>query len=215
MSERIKLFKRRQNFNAQNIKTLMTEKWQVVLLISLFWAGLFIGSFYINNAEGEIAKQISSIMQDNFSSRGEDTTLAIFSNSLIKYGIFLALTFFFGICGLGYPIVIMIPLFCGIANGLMSGYLYQNFGITGLFYCLLTMYPSLAISVVSLIMGACESMEMSKTILAILTDKHHLSSENPLKRYAYQYAILTGIIILACITEIILCHFFLGKFNIF
>ena len=215
MSERIKLFKRRQNFNTQNIKTLMTEKWQVVLLISLFWAGLFIGSFYINNAEGEIAKQVSSIMQDNFSSREGSNTFAIFSDALIKYGIFLALAFFLGLCGLGYPIVVTIPLFCGIANGLMSGYLYQTFGITGLFYCLLTMYPSLAISVVSLIMGACESMEMSKTILAILTDKHHLSSENPLKRYAYQYAILTAIIIFASITELILCYFFLNRFALF
>ncbi len=212
MSERIKLYKRGMS---SDLKTLMTEKWQVVLLISLFWAGLFIGSFFINNAEGEIVTRINAIMQYNFSSREEDTIFAIFSDALIKYGVFLTLAFFFGLCGLGYPIVVIVPLFCGIANGLMSGYLYQNFGISGLFYCLLTMYPSLTIAVVSLIMGACESMEMSKTILAILMDKHHLTTENPLKRYAYQYVILLAVIVLACVLEIVLCHFFLEKFGLF
>ncbi len=206
MSERIKL---------HNLKTVMTEKWQVVLLVSLFWAGLFVGSFFINNAEGEIVTQINSIMQDNFSSRSSDTLFGLFSDAFVKYGVFLALAFFFGLCGLGYPIVIIVPLLCGIANGLMTGYLYQNFGIHGLFYCLLTMYPSLAIAVVSLIMGACESMEMSKTILAILMDKHHLTTENPLKRYAYQYAILLAVIIFACLVETVLCHFFLPKIIIF
>ena len=177
MSERIKQFNRRQfHFNTQNIKTLMTEKWQVVLLISLFWAGLFIGAFYVNNAEGEIAERIKSIMHQSFSSRSSDTLRSIFSDALIKYGVFLAAAFFFGLCGLGYPITAVVPLLCGIANGLQSGYIYQAFGIKGLFYCLLTIYPALAIAVTSLILGSCESMEMSKIILKILTDKHHITT---------------------------------------
>ncbi len=215
MSERIKQFKRTTIYNTSNIKTIMTEKWQVVLLISLFTAGIFIGSFFINNAEGEIVTKISSIMHENFSGREKDTSLQLFTDAFIKYAVFLLLTFFFGLCGLGYPIVATVPLLCGIANGLMSGYLYQSFGLHGLFYCLLTIYPSLAISVTSLIIGACESMEMSKTILAILIDKHHKSTETPLKRYAYQYSILTSIVIFSCITETVLCHFFLNKFLFF
>lgn len=215
MSEKIKLFKRFRTYNVTDLKTVMTEKWQVVLLISLFWAGLFIGSFFINNAEGEILTRINAILQDNFSSRASETLPGIFFDALIKYGVFLLLAFFFGLCGLGYPIVVIIPLFCGTANGIMSGYLYQSFGLTGLFYCLLTIYPALAIAVVSLIMGSCESMEMSKTILAVLMDKHHLTTENPLKRYTYQYGILLLIVIGACIIEALLCHFFLGRFGLF
>lgn len=206
MSERIKLY---------NLKTLITERWQVVLLISLFTAGLFIGSFFINNAEGEIAGQIKTIIETNFRQRQEDQSIQIFLDALVKYAIFLFLTFFFGLCGLGYPIVATVPLLCGIANGLQSGFLYQTFGIHGLFYCLLTIYPALTLALISLIFGACESMEMSKTILAILTDKHHLTTENPLKRYAYQYTILTGIILTASLIETLLCRFLLNRFTLF
>lgn len=215
MSERIKLFKSIKAYRITDLKTVMTERWQVVLLISLFWAGLFIGSFFINNAEGEMLTRINAILHDNFSSRASDTLAGIFFDALIKYGVFLLLAFFFGLCGLGYPIVVSVPLLCGIANGIMSGYLYHNFGITGLFYCLITIYPSLTVSVVSLIMGACESMEMSKTILAVLMDKHHLTSENPLKRYAYQYSILLGIVVFSAVIEALICHFLLGKFALF
>lgn len=202
-------------YNASDLKTIMTEKWQVVLLVSLFWAGLFIGSFYINNAEGEIVNQISGIMQENFSARNTGSSLELFKDAVLKYGVFLFLAFFFGICGLGYPLVALVPLLCGIANGLMSGYLYQVFGISGLLYCLLTIYPSLVVAVVALVMGGCESLEMSKNILIMLIDKHHITVENSLKRYLYQYSILLAIIIFASIVEIFLCHFFLSKFSLF
>lgn len=216
MSERIRVSKvSKLGYKAFKIRTLMTERWQVVLLISLFWSGLIIGCIYVNSGEGETLEKMRDLISGNLSSRVEYTSFQLFKNAIFKYSVFLILSFFLGLSGVGYPFVCAVPLLCGISNGLITGYLYGTFGIKGFLYCLVTMYPSMVLSLVALIVGSCESLEMSLNIFKILADKNRISKENLLRKYGYQFFILFSLVVASGITETIVCNLFLHKFNLF
>ena len=213
MSEKTRVSKFNASYRAMKLKTIMTEKWQVVLLVSLFWAGLIIGCLYIGNAEGTMYDRLTSVITENVVGRAAYSGVQIFKSAIFKYGLFLFASFLFGLSAVGYPGVLAIPLFSGIANGIISGFVYTSFGWKGFFYCLSTLYPGLIISMVALIIGSCESLEMSVSIFKIAMDKNRLSNENTLKKYLYQYMILFGITIAACIFEVLMCNLFLPKFS--
>ena len=89
MSEKIKVSKINQlRYKSWDIKTVMIEKWQVVLLVSLFWAGMIIGCIYINK-DGDLISKIEKIIESGYAARGSYTSLKLFFNALFTHGIFL------------------------------------------------------------------------------------------------------------------------------
>ena len=215
MSEKIRVSKFNQlRYKSWDIKTVMIEKWQVVLLVSLFWAGMIIGCIYINK-DGDLIGKIEKIIESGYAARGSYTSFKLFFNALFTHGIFLLLAYIAGMSGIGYPFVCLMPLVCGISNGMVTGYIYSSFGVKGFLYCLTTVYPGLVVSLVALIIGSCESLQMSVNIFKILADKNRISTENSARKYGYQFCILMGIVVVSAILETVLCNVFLPKFNLF
>lgn len=216
MSGKIKVSElNRLHYKSLDLKALLIEKWQVVLLISLFWAGMIIGCIFINNETNELTEKIASVIEKGFSARSSYTSMQIFKNSLLTHSIFLILAYILGMSGIGYPFICLVPMICGVSNGMVSGYIYSSFGIKGFLYCLTTVYPGLLISLVALIIGSCECLQMSLQVFKILTDKNRISCENSAKKYGYQFIVLFGIVIVSAIVETLMCNIFLGKFNLF
>lgn len=216
MSEKIKVSKIAQlRYRSWDLKTIMIEKWQVVLLICLFWAGMLIGCIFINGDKSVLLSKIERIIESGYAARTEYTGFQLFKNSLLTHGLFLVLSYFFGMSAIGYPFICLIPLLCGVSNGMVTGFIYSSFGIKGFLYCLTTVYPGLVIALVALIIGSCEALHMSVDIFRILSDKNRISTENSARKYGYQFCILSGIIILSAVADTVLCNFFLERFNLF
>lgn len=202
----------KSKYNLNNLKAFLIEKWLVVLILSLFFSGMFLGSFYINHADSEITNKIIEYCKTLISTRASQTSIGIFKNGLVKYFIFIVFTYFLGLCSFGVPLIFFTPLAFGISNGILCGYIYETYSFNGLMYCVSTIYPSLMIVVILLVLGSCESFQMSIDTLKMQTDKSIVATGNLLKKYTYRYLILLGILIVACIFESLLCNLFIVRF---
>ena len=219
MSEKIRTFNnlvksKKTIYKIEGLKTFLIEKWLVILIISLFFSGMFLGSLYVNHSSGAIAEKITEYCKTLILDRSTMNNIDIFKNAICKYIIFILLTYFLGLFSLGVPFICLMPLSFGISNGVLCGYIYQNYSFRGLGYCLTTIYPSLMIVIILFILGACESIQMSIDTFKMQSDKSIVSTGNLLKKYTYRYLILVGILIVVCIFEALLCNLFFGYFGI-
>ncbi len=76
--------------------------------------------------------------------------------------------------------------------GFQSGYLYNNFELKGVLFCLLLLFPCYVITTSSLIFACDESIYMSKYLFGTITNKN-TANDISVKLYLLRYLILIAI----------------------
>ncbi len=91
----------------------------------------------------------------------------------IKYEIvFFILEFFIGTSIIGMPLVITPPIIKCFFIGYLSSYMYNQYSVKGILFCLILIYPFFAVTTSSLIFAADESIYMSKYLFDIAVKKN-------------------------------------------
>lgn len=91
----------------------------------------------------------------------------------IKYEIvFFILEFFIGTSIIGMPLVIIPPIIKCFFIGYLSSYMYNQYSVKGILFCLILIYPYFAVTTSSLIFAADESIYMSKYLFDIAVKKN-------------------------------------------
>lgn len=199
----MKRIKRIKRVDKLSVRTILIERWQPILILSLFCAGVFIGSYYINHAQGPGLEKLTSALLTWKIRRGEISGGEIFKTALIKNGLFMLVTYVLGLSGIGLPLILLTPPICGALNGVVTGYLYATDGLKGLIYSVTTIYPSLIIFIGALTLGTCESMNMSCHLFKVLINKNYIGQGESLKKYSLQFAILTIVLLVSCLIEVL------------
>ncbi len=206
MTKVITLRKKRNNyFTPKNTKRTVNnftfEKNRAILLIiaiAFILVGALAYRFFPNT---EITAQI-------------DGSLELF-NSAVWKGIFifyvqadliyLLIAFFIGTSFAG-AILSPLPLILKcIFIGFQSGYLYNQYELKGVLFCLVLLYPCYVITTSSLIFACDESIYMSKYILRTITNKN-TANDISIRLYSLRFLILLVInIICIAVNSVIVC----------
>ena len=85
------------------------------------------------------------------------SALQIFKDTLLMHGGALLMTIFLGFSLIGCPLLLLVPFFQGAGLGLVSGYFYSVYHLTGVGYCLAVLYPAALVAGAALLFSCRDS----------------------------------------------------------
>lgn len=207
MTKVITLHKKRKNYSKPEktrqkvISNFSFEKNRIVLLfisIVSILAGALIYRIFPNE---EITSLIDSSLE-LFSS-------AVWSNIFITFLqadiIYLFISLFIGTSFAGALLSPLPIILKCVYIGYQSGYLYNEYELKGVLFCLVLLYPCYVITTSSLIFACDESIYMSKYLVSTITNKN-TANDISVKLYLLRYLFLFIInIVCIAVNSAIIC----------
>lgn len=218
MSKVISLRKKKFNRKKQPVRKdrpmkrfsyLNEEKYKIILLLVSVIA-IFIGAIgYRILGDLKLSQVITNNIEILISGEFKSIFLYLFKLDFA----FILLNFFIGTSFIGSPISFISPLLKCLYLGYFSGYLYNEFELKGVLFCLLLLYPCFAITTTSLIFASNENVYMSQYIYKCLNGKNSVDNIS-IRLYLLRYLLLTVINIICIAVTSILITFIAPKIDI-
>lgn len=145
-------------YNGKKIKGLLKNS-RVVILAILFTFGMIIGAMC---TETNIINELSIHIKSYMATKSGQGILELFCNSMFSNIVFMALTVFLAFSIIGYPLIIWIPFLKGLGLGVVCGFMYVNYKLSGFGYSVLTIIPGATMSTFALVSACNYSCEYSK-----------------------------------------------------
>lgn len=185
------------------------EKYKLVLLlISIF--GILLGAIcYKITDNSQLAQIIAGICSTINSG---DFKLIFFCLFKLDFICFL-ISFFIGTSFIGSVLSFIPPAVKCLYIGYLGGYLYNEFELKGVLFCLLLLYPCFAITTTSLIFASNENVYMSKYIYNCLNGKSTTDNIS-IRLYLLRYILLITVTITGIVVASFLISFIGPKINI-
>lgn len=191
----------------------LKESWRLVLLVSVFICGLIIGAFAVKNNDSLLSSQLEEIIKTSIIKKNDLTFLKSFIDSLISDLMFLIITFSLGLCAIGIPAISVIPLIKGFSLGITGAYIYLNYSVKGVCYCLLVLFPAQIISAAILIFACNESFYMSADLFSTINNKSIIKDKNLVRLYLTRFGLLSILMILTSLFDALLSKLFSSIFS--
>jgi len=193
----------------------MKDSWRICLLLTLFITGLIIGSFVIKNNNSLLINQIEQIVKNSVTEKSSSSFIKNFFDFLLPNTVYLILSFTFGFCAVGIPLISLLPLIKGFGMGIIGAYIYQAFAIKGVCYCLLIFFPAQIISSAVLIYACNEGFYMASELFNALRIKQISKEKDFIRVYLTRFVILLSFLLIASFTDSLLSSIFSGFFVLF
>lgn len=161
----------------------------MIIILALFAAGVIIGSGLFRNSNSELANELTQVFNTFVSARENQKLYVTFFNSVVVNTVFLIIPFIFGLSCVGLPATAIIAVTKGLGLGIVAGYMFSSFAMSGIGYYLLTILPGAIIANSVLLLGCNCSLFMSADILSIVLSKKQPDA-NLLSTYIKKYTIL-------------------------
>ncbi|MDR3313841.1 MAG: stage II sporulation protein M [Oscillospiraceae bacterium] len=185
--------------------------WQKLALLALFGLGLFLGAKMAESNAPVWQEQLVQLLRFERLNRVQQS---LFGNALgyfLADALFLLAAYLFGLCAAGLPLVLVLPVLRGLGLGAVSGWLFLQYGLTGLGYSILVLYPA-AVGSMLIMLAACkESMLMSSDMLLVATGKAECVESN-WRMFSARYLVLLLLSILAALLDAVCFRAFSGMF---
>lgn len=198
-------------------KTLkaLTANTKLFVLVIVFAGGMLAGALILSRGgSSEIVDRLVYLADSYRKLRTEQSIAENFCNSLLGGVAFILISAFLGFSAIGNPITAVLPFFKGLGLGFFAGYMYSQFALKGLGYCVLIVFPAEIVANLALIMSCKESGILSRQLYeAGLAGKGALCAEDT-KLFLTRQLILCGIAVLSSLIGAVLCRVF-GSFFVF
>ncbi len=193
----------------ENFSMLYNERYKIIFLVISVLA-ILLGALCFRMTSNS---QLSKIIVESFTTLNSTNFKFIFLYLLKLDSIYFIISFFIGTSFIGSVLSFIPPTIKCLYIGYLSGYLYNEFELKGVLFCLLLLYPCFAITTTALIFASNENVYMSQYIYNCLNGKN--STDNiSIRLYLLRY-ILLFTIVLSCITVTAFLISFIGpKLNI-
>lgn len=179
---------------------------KLVLPIIFAIAGLFFGCF-TGKGEGRLFLKITEYFTTVILKQSVTDLVPYFFYYLIIPSIFIGLIFFFGMSACGGFAVCIFPFSFSYIVGIISYYMYLNYTLKGLAYCVIEVFPYAVLSEVAIILCTAESLNMSEFILKSISRSTKLFDYG-FQKYYKLYLKNYTIVFIAVIIKIILDYLF-------
>lgn len=138
-----------------------------------------------------------------------DNVTGVFMESLSVSLIVLSVCFISGLCTVGQPVVLMIPLYRGFGMGLSASFVYAEKGIHALSEILLILVPE-ALSVSALAyLSVREALRMSNALMKYAA-RGESSDGSVLKLYCIRFGVLMLMSVIMTLAKVLLLYLFSG-----
>ena len=188
---------------------IYVDKYKILFLfVSVF--SIFLGALYFRLTDNA---DLIDVVSNNFIKLNSYNFKSIFM-FLLKFDcIFMIMSFFVGTSFIGSILSFVFPMLKCIYIGFFSGYLYNEYELKGVLFCLLLLYPCFVITTTSLIFASNENMYMSQYIRNCLTNKN--STDNiSIKLFLLRYFLLSVINVVCIAITSLAITFIVPKLNI-
>ena len=178
----------------------------LIITIALFTASMIIGAGLFRSTSANIS-EFSDIFDNYILTRSDETVLQLFFNSLIINLTFILISFFAGMSCFGFPITVILPVIKGLGYGVISGYLFSQYTMSGIGYYLLTILPGGIIANSTLLFTCNEACFLSADILMIVLEKKQ-SDKNKIILYTKKIILLITISVFSSFLDSLLVKAF-------
>ena len=179
----------------------------MIIALALFASGMIIGAGILRNGAVDSVSDFNYLFNSYTSSRASQNMLTTFFNSLIVNLMFVFFAFCSGVSCIGLPLSASLPFIRGLGTGMLAGYLYKNYAMSGIGYYLLTIFPGAVIAVSAMLVACNISSFMSADILATVISKKQ-SDPKELTDYMKKYLFIVLFTIGASAADCILTKAF-------
>lgn len=211
------MFKKSVVVKANKIKRIpgISPDYKSIIFFTLFVCGLIIGVTIIKNGESDFTDIFSKLLHNSISAKNNNSWFRCFCGEFLWLFLLILIDFICGLCGVGLPLIWLVPVCFGSIAGLILSLYFVNYGMPGLGYCALINIPCYAITAATLIKCCCESTKVSNEIFFyILGGKKSDNTKEPLlKDYIINYVLLCIPIIIAALISTGSFKLFSGLFN--
>ena len=198
--------KERKNINFNKI---YNEKYKFLLLLMSI-TGILFGTIcyrFINNS------QLTQAITESFSILNSNDFKSIFMYLFKLDIVYFLICFFIGTSFIGSILTFIPPAIKCLYIGYLGGYLYNEFELKGVLFCLLLLYPCFAITTTALIFASNENVYMSRYIYNCLNGRSTTDNIS-LRLYLLRYILLFSIITVCITVTAFLITFISPKLNI-
>lgn len=178
----------------------------MIVSVVFILVGALIYRFFPNN---DINTQIDTVLTLFNSADWKNICIFFLQADLV----FLILSFFIGTSFVGSVLSALPIILKCIYIGYQSGYLYNEYELKGVLFCLILLYPCYAITTASLIFACDESIYMSKQFFSTITNKNTANNIS-VKLYFLRYLILFVINSVCIAVNSAICCFVAPKISL-
>lgn len=198
----------------KNVLKSIEKNYNIIILTALVGFGIIIGSILISKTSLEFNNSIDNLYENFIASIREKSFISTLFDTFFTSMVYIFLFFIMGTNALGVPFIYFLACIKGIGNGIVSGYLYMTFGLQGVGFSTLVLFPYALFSGIVVILMGNSSLKMSKIIFSGLSGKYSNSSEITIKKYCINFLIYTAFFLVASTIDAIFKVSFSGAFNI-
>lgn len=157
--------KKTLNFHKYSLKaTEIMSNWKLFLPIIFTFAGIISGCFG-GKGEGKLFFKITDYFTTVILTRDITSIGSEFLIYLIFPAVFLIVIFFLGLSVFGALITNVMPLIYGYIIGCISFFLYNEYTLKGLGYCIIMIFPYGTLCLLAIVLCCRESINMSEYIM--------------------------------------------------
>lgn len=206
--------RRKSLYYSKNRVSQLPIRREILMFSILLLSGLLIGVLVAKNGNESILTQVSRMFDSFYSVRENQSIGASVINSLKVSCAFWLINVLFGLCIIGIPFVTIIPVIRGLGIGLVTGYIYSIYGIKGIGYCFLIIFPGALISFIALIYAVSDSFKMSLYTLSSCVNSGALKGgAEKIKIFAVRQIFYLMLFAVSAFTDGIVNKLFAGVFN--
>lgn len=157
--------KKTLNFHKYSLKaTEIMSNWKLFLPIIFTFAGIISGCTG-GKGEGKLFFKITDYFTTVILTRDITSIGSEFLIYLIFPAVFLIVIFFLGLSVFGALITNVMPLIYGYIIGCISFFLYNEYTLKGLGYCIIMIFPYGTLCLLAIVLCCRESINMSEYIM--------------------------------------------------
>lgn len=185
---------------------------KTIVLFSLFLCGIILGVFLIKNCDDDIKNAINVVLKNYISAKSDCGFFSCFSSCFFLMLIFILFAFLFGLSAVGTPLVLFVPISFGLICGSAVSLMLSNYGLKGLFYCIIVDLLPYAITTATLVKCCCESTKLSVELLGCIAGANSIKGRNMFKDFVFTYLILCVPVIIGALISAFFFKIFQGLF---
>lgn len=157
--------KKTLNFHKYSLKaTEIMSNWKLFLPIIFTFAGIISGCIG-GKGEGKLYLKITDYFTTVILTRDITSIGSEFLIYLIFPAVFLIVIFFLGLSVFGALITNVMPMIYGYIIGCISFFLYNEYTLKGLGYCIIMIFPYGTLCLLAIVLCCRESINMSEYIM--------------------------------------------------
>lgn len=157
--------KKTLNFHKYSLKaTEIMSNWKLFLPIIFTFAGIISGCIG-GKGEGKLFLKITDYFTTVILTRDITSIGSEFLIYLIFPAVFLIVIFFLGLSVFGALITNVMPMIYGYIIGCISFFLYNEYTLKGLGYCIIMIFPYGTLCLLAIVLCCRESINMSEYIM--------------------------------------------------